>query len=46
LHHPRRFTGPVVSGAHSDYYVIDTIQQASLMGVRFRPGGAYRLSEK
>jgi AraC-like DNA-binding protein len=37
----RVFTGPVASGVHSRYYVIDTLQQASLLGVRFRPGGAY-----
>ena len=41
LQHPQRFLGPMVSGAHSDYYVIDTFQQTSLMGVKFRPGGAY-----
>jgi AraC-like DNA-binding protein len=41
LPHPQRFTGPIVSGAHSRYYVIDTLQQASLLGVKFRPGGAY-----
>jgi AraC-like DNA-binding protein len=41
LDHPRLFTGPVASGAQSRYYVIDTLQQTSLMGVRFRVGGAY-----
>ncbi len=41
LQHPRHFSGPLVSGAHSRYYVIDTLQQASLMGLKFRYGGAY-----
>jgi len=39
--HTRRLTGPIVSGIHSRYYVVDTGQQASLIGVKFRPGGAH-----
>lgn len=41
LSHPQAMTGPVASGAHDRYYVIDTFQQASLLGVRFLLGGAY-----
>lgn len=40
LDSPRRFVGPVVSGAHSKPYVIHTAQQASLLGVRFKLGCA------
>src|SRR5271166_1156544 len=35
------FRGPVVSGAHSQYQVISTAGQASIIGVHFRPGGAF-----
>jgi AraC-like DNA-binding protein len=35
------FTGSLLSGAHSQYQVIGTAQQASVMGVHFRPGGAF-----
>ncbi len=38
---PRRFRGPVVCGAHSEFFVIDTAQQAAVMGVHFKPGGAF-----
>jgi AraC-like DNA-binding protein len=31
----------VVTGAHSKFFVIDTAGQASLMGVHFKPGGAF-----
>jgi AraC-like DNA-binding protein len=37
---PRRFSGAIVSGAYSKYFVIDTRAHASLLGVHFRPGGA------
>lgn len=40
LDSPRRYVGPVVSGAHSQPYVIHTAQQASLLGVRFKLGFA------
>jgi AraC-like DNA-binding protein len=36
----RRFSGAVVSGAYHRYFVIDTRQHASMIGVHFRPGGA------
>lgn len=38
---PAVYSGPLVAGPHSRPYVIDTDQQASLLGVKFRPGGAY-----
>jgi AraC-like DNA-binding protein len=40
LESSRRFAGPIVSGPHNRPYVIDTRQQAALLGVRFRPGCA------
>jgi AraC-like DNA-binding protein len=33
--------GAALMGAQSEYIVIDTAQQASIMGVHFRPGGAF-----
>jgi AraC-like DNA-binding protein len=36
----QRFAGAMVSGAYSRYFVIDTREHASIMGVHFRPGGA------
>jgi AraC-like DNA-binding protein len=35
------FGGSLVSGAHAQYQVIGTAQQASVIGVHFRPGGAF-----
>ncbi|MEQ8786473.1 MAG: helix-turn-helix domain-containing protein [Pirellulaceae bacterium] len=35
-----RFGDAVVSGTHSRYFVLETRQQSSVMGVHFRPGGA------
>jgi len=35
------FRGPLLSGAHSQYQVISTAAQASIIGVHFRPGGAF-----
>lgn len=37
----RRFHGSLVSGAYSRCFVIDTLQEASIMGVHFKPGGAF-----
>ena len=37
----RRFSGVVVSGAYQSFFVIDTQEHASTMGVHFRPGGAF-----
>jgi AraC-like DNA-binding protein len=36
----RRLAGAIVSGAYSRYFVIDTREHASVIGVHFRPGGA------
>ncbi|WP_437932493.1 helix-turn-helix domain-containing protein [Sorangium sp. So ce291] len=36
-----RFPGIMISGAHAGYFVIDTAPRASVMGVHFRPGGAF-----
>lgn len=32
--------GAVICGVHSGFFVIDTAEQTSVMGVHFRPGGA------
>jgi AraC-like DNA-binding protein len=37
----RRFPGIVVSGTYVGAFVIDPSQHASMMGVHFRPGGAF-----
>jgi AraC-like DNA-binding protein len=37
----RTFRGALISGAHSRYQIIDTAEQASVIGVHFRPGGAF-----
>lgn len=33
--------GSVVVGAHSEFFVIDTAQQQSVIGAHFKPGGAF-----
>ncbi len=33
--------GSVMVGAHSEFFVIDTAQQQSVVGVHFKPGGAF-----
>ena len=33
--------GPVMVGAHSEFFVIDTAEQHSVAGVHFKPGGAF-----
>lgn len=38
---PMASCGPLVCGAHSGFFVVDTADQASTMGVHFRPGGAF-----
>jgi AraC-like DNA-binding protein len=35
------FRGALLYGSHSGYQVIDTAEQASVIGVHFRPGGAF-----
>jgi AraC-like DNA-binding protein len=37
----RSFGGGLISGAQSEFVVIDTASQAALMGVAFKPGGAF-----
>jgi AraC-like DNA-binding protein len=37
----QRFSGAVVSGAYDRYFVIDTAAHASVIGVHFKPGGAW-----
>jgi AraC-like DNA-binding protein len=39
----RRLSGVAVSGAYRRYFVIDTREHASIVGVHFRPGGAFAL---
>jgi AraC-like DNA-binding protein len=42
--HPDRCTrrsGAILSGAYSRFFVIDPSQHASILGVHFRPGGAF-----
>lgn len=41
IHKPISLSGSVVCGAHSEFFVIDTAAQDGVMGVHFRPGGAY-----
>jgi AraC-like DNA-binding protein len=36
-----RFPGAVVCGPQSKFFVIDTAQQASVVGIHFKPGGAF-----
>jgi AraC-like DNA-binding protein len=38
-----RTPGPLLAGMHRGAYVIDTRQQAAIMGVHFKPGGAWQL---
>jgi AraC-like DNA-binding protein len=35
------FSGAIIAGAHSEIFVIDTHEQEHVIGVHFRPGGAY-----
>jgi AraC-like DNA-binding protein len=37
----RTFPGCVLSGPHSQYFVIDTEEQCSTVGVHFKPGGLF-----
>jgi hypothetical protein len=37
----KRFPGALVSGAYGGFFVIDTLQEASLLGVHFKQGGAF-----
>jgi AraC-like DNA-binding protein len=37
----RRFSGAVLSGTYSSVFVIDAMQHESMLGVHFKPGGAF-----
>jgi AraC-like DNA-binding protein len=37
----RRLPGAVISGVYSRFFVIDTQEHACMMGVHFKPGGAF-----
>jgi AraC-like DNA-binding protein len=37
----QRLSGAIVSGAYDSYFVIDTAAHASVVGVHFKPGGAW-----
>ena len=37
----RRFSGAIVSGPYSRCFSIDPVQHASILGVHFKPGGAF-----
>lgn len=36
-----RFPGALISGAYRGFFVSDTAEEASIMGVHFKPGGAF-----
>jgi hypothetical protein len=37
----RTFHGSIVSGPHTQFFVIDTAEQDVVAGIHFKPGGAY-----
>ncbi|MGH9966438.1 MAG: DUF6597 domain-containing transcriptional factor [Pyrinomonadaceae bacterium] len=37
----KRFPGSLVSGTYRGFFVSDTAEEASIMGVHFKPGGAF-----
>jgi hypothetical protein len=39
-----RYSGAVVSGPYHEPFAIDAAQHASIIGVHFKPGGAFRFS--
>lgn len=41
LHQSQRLSGNILCGPHSQFFVIDTAEQASVIGIHFRPGGAF-----
>jgi AraC-like DNA-binding protein len=46
IHHPahskhRRLSGAVLSGTYSSILVVDAMQHESMLGVHFKPGGAF-----
>jgi AraC-like DNA-binding protein len=41
----QRFSGAIVSGAYDRFFVIDTAEHASVVGVHFKPSGAWPFVE-
>ena len=37
----RRFSGTVISGPYAGSFISDTVEEAALLGVHFKPGGAF-----
>src|SRR6266700_1880967 len=37
----KRFSGAVMSGTYSSSFICDAMQHQSILGVHFKPGGAY-----
>src|SRR4029077_555035 len=37
----QRLPGTLVCGPHAEFFVIDTAEQDSVMGIHFKPGGAF-----
>ena len=35
------FSGAIIAGPHSNFFVIDTESQAEVIGIHFKPGGAF-----
>jgi AraC-like DNA-binding protein len=40
-HQCRRFSGAVISGPYREAFMSDTAEEAALLGVHFKPGGAF-----
>jgi AraC-like DNA-binding protein len=38
----KRFPGSIISGTYTSAFVIDPLQHSSMIGVHFKPGGAFR----
>jgi AraC-like DNA-binding protein len=38
----KRFSGAVLSGTYSSIFVVDAMQHESMLGVHFKPGGAFQ----
>lgn len=38
---PLTFRGPVVCGPHAEYFAIDSVSTLSVIGIHFKPGGAF-----
>jgi AraC-like DNA-binding protein len=45
LDHCRRFTGAATSGPYAGSFMSDTAEEAAIMGVHFKPGGAFAVLE-